>query len=67
MIVENVASGLCYNDNCHILINAGGHLNNWAWPDVPGIKDFEGQMMHSASWDTGISLEGKKVGLIGNG
>lgn len=42
MTVENVASGLCYNDNCYILINAGGHLNNWAWPDVSGIKDFEG-------------------------
>ena len=67
MTIESLSSGQIFDDHSHILINAGGHLSNWAWPDVPGIKDFEGQLMHSADWDTSINLEGKKVGLIGNG
>ena len=67
MTVEDLSSGLSFDDHCHILINAGGYLNSWAWPNVPGTHDFEGQMIHSASWNTDICLDGKKVGLIGNG
>ncbi|KAH8898107.1 FAD/NAD(P)-binding domain-containing protein [Thozetella sp. PMI_491] len=54
-------------DWCHVLINAAGILNNWQWPDVPGLHDFAGPKMHSATWDSSIDFEGKTVGLIGNG
>lgn len=34
-----------------VLINATGLLNNWKWPDVPGLETFEGKLQHSANWD----------------
>ena len=36
-------------------------------PNIPGIKDFQGKMMHSARWDWTYDLKGKKVAVIGNG
>jgi cation diffusion facilitator CzcD-associated flavoprotein CzcO len=35
-----------------VVISATGILNNWKWPDIPGLQDFEGRLLHSADWDT---------------
>ncbi|KAL8672171.1 MAG: hypothetical protein Q9168_003370 [Polycauliona sp. 1 TL-2023] len=56
-----------FRDTCHILINASGYLNTWAWPDISGRNDFEGQLVHSANWNDEIDLQGKNVALVGNG
>jgi cation diffusion facilitator CzcD-associated flavoprotein CzcO len=56
-----------FEDCCDILINACGYLNNWKWPQVPGLYDFKGKLLHSANWDEGFQLSGRTVGLIGNG
>lgn len=50
-----------------IVIHATGYLNNWAWPDIGGRQDYSGNLVHSAQWDSGVSLDEKVVGLIGNG
>ncbi|KAL2836227.1 putative dimethylaniline monooxygenase [Aspergillus pseudodeflectus] len=55
-----------FEDEGDVLINATGVLNNWKWPQVPGVEKFE-KKLHSASWDTSIELEDKVVGVIGNG
>ena len=34
---------------------------------MPGIKDFKGKLMHSAQYDEGYPLEGKKVAVLGAG
>lgn len=65
--ISNRKDGSKFYDQCDILINATGILNNWRWPDVPGLKDFKGPLLHSANWDPDIALDGKTVGLIGNG
>ena len=65
--ISNRKDGHTYRDQCDILINATGILNNWRWPDVPGLNDFKGSLLHSANWSPDISLDGKTVGLIGNG
>lgn len=51
----------------HILINATGTLNKWKWPDIPGLHDFKGTLVHSANWDPDISCRDKKVAVIGTG
>ena len=56
-----------FEDTCDVFINAGGYLNNWRWPQAPGLESFKGTILHSAHWDKSVPLEGKKVGLIGNG
>ncbi|EXJ68397.1 uncharacterized protein A1O5_08189 [Cladophialophora psammophila CBS 110553] len=56
-----------FDDHCEVFINAGGLLNNWKWPTIPGIGEFEGKLMHSAGWDESYDLTGKRVAVIGIG
>jgi cation diffusion facilitator CzcD-associated flavoprotein CzcO len=55
------------HDECDVLISATGILNNWKWPDIPGIDEFKGLKVHSAAWPDDIGLSGKNVAVIGNG
>lgn len=34
-----------------LVINATGCLNNWKWPQIDGLHDFGGKLLHSANWD----------------
>ncbi|MCP5165360.1 MAG: NAD(P)/FAD-dependent oxidoreductase [Pseudomonadales bacterium] len=49
------------------VINAHGPLNRWQWPDIKGLQGFEGTLLHTAAWDHSVSLEGKRVVLLGTG
>lgn len=49
------------------LITAMGLLSQPVYPDIAGLRDFKGTMIHTAAWTEGIDLEGKKVAIIGNG
>jgi cation diffusion facilitator CzcD-associated flavoprotein CzcO len=50
-----------------ILVSAMGPLTEPKMPDVPGLASFEGKVMHSARWDHGYDLKGKRVASIGTG
>ncbi|KAG9834933.1 flavin-binding monooxygenase, partial [Aureobasidium melanogenum] len=63
----NTATQKTVTTTCHVLINAAGILNAWKWPAIPGLQDYKGTLLHSAAWDTTTDLQGKNVGLIGNG
>lgn len=67
MKVKDLDNNTEITDHCDILINAGGILNNWRWPAIPGIENYRGTLLHTARWDDNVKLEGKHVGLIGNG
>lgn len=54
-------------DWCHMLVNGSGVLNHWRWPDISGLKSFEGSLLHSAQWDTNADWKDKRVAVIGNG
>ncbi|KAK0326392.1 hypothetical protein LTR82_002233 [Friedmanniomyces endolithicus] len=65
--IKDLETGNDVHDSCDILINASGILNNWRWPAIPGLHDYKGTLLHTANWDSSVQLEGKHVGLIGNG
>lgn len=65
--VNDLISGKEVQDQCDILINASGILNNWRWPAISGLHGYKGPLLHTANWDDNVQLEGKHVGLIGNG
>ncbi|RMJ21396.1 monooxygenase [Aspergillus sp. HF37] len=65
--VQNTANNAVHSDQCDVLISATGSLNHWKWPSIPGLHDFKGKLMHSASWDEDYDYTGKKVAVIGNG
>jgi cation diffusion facilitator CzcD-associated flavoprotein CzcO len=50
-----------------VLISACGQLNRPAYPKLKGIERFRGAQFHSARWDHGVDLQGKRVAVIGTG
>ncbi|OAA57336.1 Flavin monooxygenase-like protein [Cordyceps fumosorosea ARSEF 2679] len=48
-------------------IFAGGTTQKPHVPDLPGLDTFQGQIVHPANWPSDLELEGKRVGLIGQG
>jgi len=49
------------------VIGATGVFTQPKLPDIAGVGEFEGEVLHTARWDHDISLEGKRVGIIGTG
>ncbi|KAI8719972.1 hypothetical protein NCS52_00441200 [Fusarium sp. LHS14.1] len=49
------------------LVNCLGLLSKPNYPDIQGISSFAGDLIHTAKWDHTVELEGKTVGIIGNG
>lgn len=48
-------------------IPAVGQLSRPAYPNIPGSETFRGTAFHSAEWDHGCELTGKRVAVIGTG
>ncbi|MFT4188435.1 MAG: NAD(P)/FAD-dependent oxidoreductase [Aeromicrobium sp.] len=49
------------------LVHAGGPLSQPKRPDIDGLDDFAGTVMHTSRWDHGVALAGQRVGIIGTG
>ncbi|MFS3130063.1 flavin-containing monooxygenase [Nocardioides sp. Bht2] len=49
------------------LVSATGVLTKPKKPEIPGVDDFRGTMIHTARWDHSVDLTGKRVGIIGTG
>jgi cation diffusion facilitator CzcD-associated flavoprotein CzcO len=49
------------------LISAMGPLSGRSLPDIAGLETFEDACFHSAAWDHGYDLVGKRVAVIGTG
>lgn len=65
--VKDLKSGQEFKDHSDFVINCTGVLNNWKWPNIEGLHDFRGKLLHSAQWNQGVDLKGKRVALIGAG
>lgn len=61
------ADGREYVEHFSFVITAMGLLNRPHIPDFPGIDAFKGEIIHSAAWREDVSVEGKRVALIGTG
>ena len=65
--VQIEQNGKIFQDTSDLLVNACGYLNNWKWPNIDGLKDFQGHLVHSAQWTDEYNFQDKRIGLIGNG
>jgi cation diffusion facilitator CzcD-associated flavoprotein CzcO len=50
-----------------VVIAGVGGLVDPAYPDIPGMSEFEGEMMHTARWNHEVDLTDKRVSVIGTG
>jgi len=54
--VKNTKTGDILEDDADILITARGNFNDIAWPDIPGLDKFQGEIMHSAAWNQELAF-----------
>ncbi len=50
-----------------MLVWATGPLSEPSIPEFPGLADFRGKVFHSARWEHGFDLTGKRVCVVGTG
>lgn len=50
-MIQRVETGEKFEDDADVLIAARGDLNDIAWPQIPGLRSFEEEGMHSAAWN----------------
>ena len=50
-----------------ILVAAAGSLSDPATPKLKGLENFRGRAFHSARWDHGFDLAGRRVAVVGTG
>jgi len=62
-----IETGSGAHSRADVLVDATGPLHIKNYPSIPGLDRFEGTMFHSADWDHTVRLEGKRIGVIGNG
>ncbi|KAI0653122.1 FAD/NAD-P-binding domain-containing protein [Cubamyces menziesii] len=64
-----------FEDSAHVLVTAVGLLSRWKWPDIEGLHDFKGELLHSAGFEpypktwqeVAEPWADKNVGVIGVG
>jgi cation diffusion facilitator CzcD-associated flavoprotein CzcO len=50
-----------------VLVAATGPFSEPSIPDLPGLESFAGTTFHSAAWDHGSDLRGRRVAVVGTG
>ncbi|RDI65594.1 flavin-containing monooxygenase [Nocardia pseudobrasiliensis] len=49
------------------VIAATGVLHHPAWPELPGLDEFTGDVLHTARWDDAVPTAGRRIAVIGTG
>lgn len=49
------------------IVSAAGVFSKPKLPDIEGIEDFEGTILHPTQWTEEIDVRGKRVAVVGNG
>jgi cation diffusion facilitator CzcD-associated flavoprotein CzcO len=52
---------------CDLLVLGNGPFSEPAYPEIDGLDDFAGPVVHSARWDHDVDLDGKRVAVVGTG
>ena len=59
-----------FEEECDLLVYATGILNNFQWPNIPGIEKFKGRLVHTARWPEDYQKDEwakDRVAVIGSG
>jgi 4-hydroxyacetophenone monooxygenase len=51
----------------NVVVGALGFLSAARKPVIAGMESFEGPSFHSSGWDTSVSVDGKRVAIVGTG
>lgn len=67
MTIEKTQTGEIFEEDADVVIQARGNLNDKAWPNIPGLRSFGGEVMHSSAWNEEYDFKNKRIGIIGGG
>ena len=67
VVVRNTADGSERTVRPKHLIFANGLVGEPSIPDLPGLKDFKGDLMHTSAFSNGARWRGKKALVLGTG
>ncbi|KAG7037273.1 putative indole-3-pyruvate monooxygenase YUCCA11, partial [Cucurbita argyrosperma subsp. argyrosperma] len=67
VVVNNKGSGVEERYVCRYLVAATGENSEGFLPDVPGLKSFHGEVLHSSGYENGERFRGKDVLVVGCG
>lgn len=59
-----------FEEECDLLLYATGILNNFKWPNLPGLDAFKGRVVHTARWPKDYQQaqwKEDRVAVIGSG
>jgi cation diffusion facilitator CzcD-associated flavoprotein CzcO len=62
-----VAGGESTTRTSTYLMTATGFLSQPRLPDIDGVHDFAGTVIHTAKWEDSVDLDDKRVAVIGTG
>jgi len=51
----------------NVVISCVGGFTTPKYPDIPGLREFDGPLVHTSKWDPSVDLRDKRVAVIGNG
>ena len=49
--LQDIQPGEIFDDSADALMLGIGVLNEWKWPEIPGLHAFQGTLLHSAVWE----------------
>ncbi|KAI2778578.1 FAD/NAD(P)-binding domain-containing protein [Daldinia loculata] len=67
LTIKRTDTNETFEDEADVLVSARGSLSDPSWPNIPGLKSFKGETMHSALWKESYDFKNKRIGVIGNG
>lgn len=62
-----IATAAGRTERFDLAIVATGVLHHPNIPHFEGLENFRGAVFHSARWDHGVPLDGKRIGVVGTG
>ncbi len=65
--VSGPGQGVSTVRTARFLMTATGFLSQPKLPDIEGVDDFTGTVIHTAKWDDTVDLDGKRIAVIGTG
>ncbi|MFC4944286.1 flavin-containing monooxygenase [Pseudonocardia sp. GCM10023141] len=51
----------------NVVVTGCGLFNVARMPNLPGVEQYQGQLIHPTQWAKGTEITGKRVAVIGNG
>jgi cyclohexanone monooxygenase len=65
--IWTVTTGEGESHTARFVVTALGPLSAEYYPDIKGRDAFRGRLVHTATWPADLTIDGKRVGVIGTG